>query len=183
MMVIATTPDDPAPPPATVVLRPATAADVPALVDIARRSWLSAFADLAPPAFVARWRARDFEGSWYPRHWPAMTVAVVAGAPVGVMQLADAEVNGLWVAPEAQGRGVGSTLLRDAERRIAAAGHERAWLTCSGFNERAFRFYLARGYVEVRRDAKVLEPGLVDDVHVMERALTIDGEMRAAARR
>lgn len=181
MMVV--TVRDNAPPAVAVELRPATAADVPALVDIARRSWLSAFVDLAPPAFVARWRSRDFEGSWYPRHWPAMTVAVVAGAPVGVMQLADAEVNGLWIAPEAQGRGVGSTLLRDAERRIAAAGHERAWLTCSGFNEHAFRFYLARGYVEVRREAKVLEPGLVDDVHVMERTLTIDEETRAAARR
>ena len=152
-------------------LRPATAADVPALVDVARRAWLSAFADSAPPAFVARWRARDREPAWYARHWPAMTVAAVGGAPVGLVQPAADEVNGLWVAPEAQGRGIGTALLREAERRIASDGHRRAWLTCSEFNPRALAFYRARGYEETRRQREELEPGLVDEVHVMERTL------------
>ena len=47
-------------------LRPAREADVPALVELARRSWLSAFAATAPAAFVRDRLARDVERDWYP---------------------------------------------------------------------------------------------------------------------
>lgn len=43
-----------------VHLRPAAEGDLPALIALARRSWLGAFAD-APAAFVRDWLARDFE--------------------------------------------------------------------------------------------------------------------------
>lgn len=154
-----------------MTLRPAREADVPALIELARRSWLSGFAATAPAAFVRDRLARDFERDWYPRHWPAMTVAEDDGVLLGLVQPEGAEVNGLWVAPEAQGRGVGTALLRHAERQIAAAGHERAWLTCSGFNPGAARFYRARGYQEVRRAAKDRGAGLVEEILTFERRL------------
>ena len=127
--------------PSTLSLRPATEADVIILVHVARQSWLSAFEGSAPPAFVTRWRTKDSEPAWYARYWPDMTVADLDGTPTGLVQPAEDEVNGLWVLPDAQGNGVGSALLLEAERQIAAAGHERAWLTCSGFNPRALAFY------------------------------------------
>ena len=82
------------------------------------------------------------------------------------------EVRVLWVLPEAQGKGVGSALLLEAESQIAAAGHDRAWLTCSGFNPRALAFYLRRGYRETRRQLEELEPALVDNTIILERSLT-----------
>jgi GNAT superfamily N-acetyltransferase len=45
---------------------------------------------------------------------------------LGEVQPAGDEVNGLWVDPAAQGRGVGTALLGYAEGVIAAAGHDRA---------------------------------------------------------
>src|SRR5262249_30064225 len=109
-------------------LRPAREADVPALVELAQRSWLSAFAGTAPAAFVRDRIARELERDWYPRYWPDMTVAEDGEVLLGVVQPMGDEVNGLWVDPAAQGRGIGTALLRHAERQIVAAGHGRAWL-------------------------------------------------------
>jgi hypothetical protein len=89
------------------ILRPAREADVPALVELARRSWLSAFAATAPAALVRDRLAREFERDWYPRYWPDMTVAEDGGVPLGVVQPMGDEVNGLWVDPAAQVRGSG----------------------------------------------------------------------------
>lgn len=152
-------------------LRRATAADVDRLVDVARAAWLSAFADTAPPELVAYWRANDREPSWYARYWPDMTVATVADVVVGVVQPAADEVNGLWVAPEWQGRGVGSELLRVAETQIRDAGHPRAWLSCSSCNRRASRFYQSRGYQPVSMRTEVLSEGLTEHMIILEKEL------------
>ena len=167
-----------------VTVRPATESDLPGLIELARRSWLSGFTD-APATFVSDWLARDFERAWYPRHWPDMTVAEGGGVLLGVVQPAGDEVNGLWVDSEAQGRGVGTVLLRHAEAAIAAAGHGRAWLTCSGFNPRGCRFYLARGYHEVGREAKARAGGVVEEMRTYARPLPprADAEPHAAADR
>jgi hypothetical protein len=69
-----------------MTLRPARQVDVHALIDLAQRSWLSGFAGSAPAAFVRDRLAREFEREWYPRHWPAMTVAEDDGVLLGVVQ-------------------------------------------------------------------------------------------------
>jgi GNAT superfamily N-acetyltransferase len=101
-----------------------------------------------------------------------MTVAEDGGVLLGLVQPEDDEVNGLWVVPEAQGRGVGTALLRHAEQQIIAAGHRRAWLTCSAFNPGAARFYVARGYREVGRATKDRGGGIVEVLLTFERWLT-----------
>lgn len=153
------------------ILRPAREDDLTRLIDLARRSWLSGFSPAAPANFVRDWLARDFERAWYPRYWRDMTVAVDGGVVVGVVQPMGDEVNGLWVAPESQGRGIGTALLSHAEHEIAAAGHRRAWLTCSAFNARGCRFYLARGYQEVGRESKRRAGGVVEEVVTYARSL------------
>jgi ribosomal protein S18 acetylase RimI-like enzyme len=152
-------------------LRPARERDVPALIELARRSWLGAFADSVPAEMLREWRARDFEGTWYPVHWPSMTVAEDGGALLGLVQPMMDEINGLWVDPAAQGRGVGTALLRHGEREVASAGFARAWLSCSGFNPKARRFYVARGYREVRCETKERAGGVVEEMWYYERPL------------
>src|SRR5262249_1700300 len=127
-------------------LRPACEGDLLALIELARRACLSAFADSAPPEVVREWRARDFEWGWYPKHWPSMTLAEADGVVLGVVQPMKDEINGLWVDPAAQRRGIGTALLLHGEAEIASAGYGRAWLSCSAFNPKAMRFYLARRY-------------------------------------
>lgn len=151
-------------------LRAATEGDLPGLIELARRSWLSGFAETAPAAFVRDWLARDFEREWYPRFWREMTVAEDGGAVVGVVQPLRDEINGLWVEPAAHGRGIGTALLLHGEGAIAAAGYVRAWLSCSGFNLRACRFYRARGYREVGRAARERAGGVVEEMLTYERA-------------
>jgi [ribosomal protein S18]-alanine N-acetyltransferase len=163
-----------------IMLRPAGVEDVPAMTALARRAWAEAFAT-APAAFAREWLARDFEQGWYPRHWPVMTVAEVHGAVVGLVQPDGDEVNGLWVAPEFHGQGVGSALLAHAETGIAAAGHRRAWLTCSALNPRAVRFYEGRGYRECGRQSKMRADGVVEEVITFARPLAPPPELSPAA--
>ena len=153
------------------VLRAACETDVPGLIGLARRAWHSGFADAAPAAFVREWQARQFEQEWYPKYWPDMTVAEVDGVLLGLVQPMKDEVNGLWVDPAAQGRGVGTALLRHGELAIAAAGFDRAWLTCSGFNPKARRFYVARGYRETGCESKARAGGVVEEIWTYDRVL------------
>ncbi|WP_375480740.1 GNAT family N-acetyltransferase [uncultured Jatrophihabitans sp.] len=64
------------------------------------------------------------------------------GAVVGVLVLADADLHWLFVVPEAQGGGVGSTLLTHAKSRRPDG--LALWVFTS--NEPARRFYVARGF-------------------------------------
>lgn len=150
-------------------LRPACESDLPALIELARRSWLSAFTASAPPEFVQEWYARDFERDWYPKYWPSMTVVEAEGIVLGLVQPLRDEINGLWVDPSAQGRGVGTALLRHGETEIAAAGYGRVWLSCSAFNPKAVRFYQARGYREAGRETKLRACGVREEMLTFER--------------
>ena len=52
------------------------------------------------------------------------------------------------VAAEHRGSGIADALLSDAEGRIRAAGHDRAWLAVVAGNARARRFYERRGWMD-----------------------------------
>jgi [ribosomal protein S18]-alanine N-acetyltransferase len=150
-------------------VRPTCESDLPVMIELARRSWLSAYADSAPAEFVREWLARDFEREWYAKYWRSMTVAIVEGVVLGLVQPMKDEINGLWVDPAAQGRGIGTALLVFGEAEIASAGYERAWLSCSGFNQKAKRFYLARGYRQVGSETKERAGGIREEMLVYER--------------
>lgn len=150
-----------------VTIRPASEGDLPGLIDLAKRSWLSGFTE-APATFISDWVAKDFERDWYGRYWPEMFVAETDDTLLGVVQPMDDEVNGLWVDPPAQGRGVGTLLLRHAERLIAVSGLSKSWLTCSGYNPRGCRFYLSRGYLETGRQTKERVGGVMEVIHSFE---------------
>jgi ribosomal-protein-alanine N-acetyltransferase len=153
------------------ILRPARENDVTGLIELARRSWLSGFADSAPAEFVREWLAREFECGWYPKYWPHMTVAESEGCLLGVVQPMADEINGLWVDPSAQGRGIGTALLLHGEAEVASAGHGRVWLSCSGFNTKAQYFYIARGYRQSGSEMKARACGVREPMLIYERRL------------
>lgn len=161
--------------PGVLTVRPATEADVPRLVEVARRAWLSAFAQHAHFAILQEWFRLDREPGWYASHWPAMTVAELDGLVQGLVQPAEDEVNGLWVHPEVHGLGLGSRLLAAAEEQIRRGGHRRAWLTCSCYNPGARGFYAARGYRELRRHTEQFG-SVQEEVLVLGRELTPPAE-------
>ena len=152
-------------------LRPATANDVPALIDIARRAWLCAYYELAPIEAIRDWVADDFEGKWYPTHWPEMTVAAIADQPVGLVQPEKDSISGLWVHPKFHRRGIGSHLLRSGEDEIRKMGYQRVHLCCGYWNSVAPEFYRSQGYKQVGVEKEVLPSGIEQKLIVFERML------------
>jgi ribosomal protein S18 acetylase RimI-like enzyme len=74
-------------------------------------------------------------------------VAVIGGAIVGFMALEGAELEQLYVAPRAQGRGVGTALL-DLAKRSRPEGFS-LWVFAR--NARARAFYERHGLVAIER--------------------------------
>ncbi|MBD9367757.1 GNAT family N-acetyltransferase [Xanthomonas sp. XNM01] len=67
----------------------------------------------------------------------------------GTVYLGWLAIDALWVAADHRGQGLGSQLLREAERRALAAGAHSAFLDT--FAWQAADFYRAHGYVEFGR--------------------------------
>lgn len=158
--------------PRSRLVRPARADDLDSLIEVGRRSWLSAFAQTAPFALIAWWVKADRIRTLYEQCWAEMWVLEEDGAVVGLMQPKGDEINGLWIHPRWQGTGAGTLLLRTAEDLIERDGHQVAWLTCSGFNDSALAFYQRRGYKETRRARTIHSCGVeIEDVR-MEKPLS-----------
>ena len=152
-------------------IRPATETDVPRMIEIARRSFLSAFGSTAPFPLIQQWIRTDREATAYPRDWAQMFVLERNGMIAGLVQPMIDEINGLWIHPGYQGQGIGSHLLRHGEAVIRSRGFSRSWLTCSAFNPRALAFYRRRGYAVFRSTRTLHDCGVDEESLGMERML------------
>jgi ribosomal-protein-alanine N-acetyltransferase len=72
----------------------------------------------------------------------------------GAREFSDNIISDLWVAPFAQGQGVGAALLAALEEVIANAGYTFVELETSAGNAGAVRFYERHGYIPVWRGMK-----------------------------
>jgi ribosomal protein S18 acetylase RimI-like enzyme len=71
------------------------------------------------------------------------------GTVVGYAAVLEDKLASLYVDPAAQGAGVGSRLLADAQARMHAAGHARAWLYVYADNAQGCAFYERHGWTQV----------------------------------
>ncbi|SCL30562.1 Acetyltransferase (GNAT) family protein [Micromonospora rhizosphaerae] len=141
----------------TVRVRRAVAADADAAGAVFLACWHRSYADLLPPRVRARYDEASAAALWR---------RVLAAAPDGVLV---AEVTGqgvravtrfgvdpddarrghvfsLYVHPDAQGLGLGRTLLRAAAEELRAADHATATLWVFAANHAARAFYAAQGW-------------------------------------
>jgi GNAT superfamily N-acetyltransferase len=128
-----------------VSLRPAQPADVAELAEVWRAAWHDGHAGHVPQTLIeargpAYFRARSAELLEH------TTVAVHAEELLGVLIVVGAELQQLMVTAAARGRGVGALLLADAERQVAADGHDEIWLAVVPGNTTARRFYGSHGW-------------------------------------
>lgn len=72
----------------------------------------------------------------------------------GAREKLDHVISDLWVAPHAQGKGVGAALLDALEIAIASAGFADAELETYAGNDGAVRFYVRQGYSIIWRGMK-----------------------------
>lgn len=76
---------------------------------------------------------------------------VVACGGVQTIGAGIGEIKRMWVSPEARGRGLGSRLLADLERRCLDLGHHTVRLDTNGELVEAMAVYRRAGYREIAR--------------------------------
>ncbi|QIX28399.1 glutaminase [Nocardioides sp. JQ2195] len=131
----------------TLELRAATPTDVAAIAAIWEPGWAEAHVDRVPDELLTA-RPSEYFSQVAAERIPHTTVAVVDQQVVGFVMTADDAVDQIYVDPDQRGSGIAVALLNDAERRIAAAGHAKAWLAVVPGNDRAQAFYRGQGWID-----------------------------------
>ena len=127
------------------VLRPASAADLPALAEVhlaARAAAGPAF----PPAGHSDDEVRAWVAGWDLTAYD-VRVAELDGRVVGFVRATPTWVDDLYVSPDAQGRGVGTALLRE----VLAQRPDGVGLWVFESNRPARDFYARHGFVALER--------------------------------
>jgi GNAT superfamily N-acetyltransferase len=129
------------------MLRPARAEDAPTVAEIWYRGWRDGHLGNVPDALTVARTPESFRVRAAERVADTV-VAVVDGAVAGFIMVDHDEVEQVYVSAGHRGSGVAGVLLAEAERLVAAAGHERAWLAVVPGNARARRFYERSGWAD-----------------------------------
>lgn len=132
-----------------VLLRPATAADLPAIADLHARVREASYPHL-PRSVHALPEVRSWVASWdlaEQEVWVAESGPGTGGAPLGYARVHGDWLDDLYVAQEAAGQGIGGALL-DLVKTLRPGGF-CLWVFES--NTPARRFYEHRGLVELER--------------------------------
>lgn len=143
-------------------VRPATAADAPAIATIHVRSWQAAYRGLLPQDYLDSLDPRHGVGHWTETlaatRWPATGMlvlvddAVLGFAGLGATgdddddPLVVGELQVLYLDPMVSRRGGGSLLLRAVERQLGQAGFASASAWVLETNARARSFYEHHGW-------------------------------------
>lgn len=136
-----------------VVIRQALPSDAAALADIGVRAWTSHIFTFEPDTRGLRARARRAFEDFVEDHLDTV-VAAEADRAVrgwGAREKADERISDLWVDPDWQRRGIGSTLLAALMRDIRDAGYASVRLDTHARNTGAVRFYERHGFQVVER--------------------------------
>jgi putative acetyltransferase len=125
-----------------VIIRPATADDIPALVALMVASYRAAFSGIIGEAGLAL-RGPDYFTDRFSREIHYLSTRTTnSGGIIGLSEVRDGVLDMLFVDPAAIGQGHGKALLQDAETRGARR------LECFHANQAARRFYAREGWRE-----------------------------------
>ena len=152
--------------------RPVRPSDLPALADLARRSWLDAFGSSVSSESAAEEAAARSEAYFASAlEESSILVAEVDGALAGYVQFDDQELQRLYVETELHGRGVGRALLTAALEHPRLARAPRVHLQVWEENERAVRLYESVGFRRAGTTSFTIGSGeaVEDLVMVLER--------------
>jgi ribosomal protein S18 acetylase RimI-like enzyme len=133
------------------ILRPATADDVEAISAVFHQGWHDVHPGRVPDGLTERRTPAAFLDRVAARvaDTDETTVAEVDGTVAGfIMVNDDGEAEQVYVDRAFRGSGVASLLLTEAERQIAAAGHDVAFLVVVRGNDRAQAFYAKHGWTD-----------------------------------
>ena len=131
-----------------LTIRPASSAEAQDLAKIGLAAWEKAIRVWGEDADRLRENAREAYYDFCTRHWPDILVAEWDGelAGWGSSEKADDFITDLWVHPDFQGRGIGTSLLEAIETAIRERGYSAARLDTHARNAGAIRLYKRLGY-------------------------------------
>ncbi len=148
---------------ARVIIRRATPDDAEVIADVHVRSWQVAYCGLLPDEVIEqmaagrqaradRFRVLLTDETSRQRVWVAVDgVSIVGMAVIGPSRDEEAgpttgELEAIYLAPEAMGRGIGRGLIERAVADLGQRGFTDAMLWVLRENRRARRFYEAAGW-------------------------------------
>ena len=149
----------------TVAIRAAEAADIPALADLASRTWLDAFGATVSPVNAATETAEGRSEERFREALAERTILVADddGALVGYVEFDDVELNRLYVETALQGRGIGRALLDAALAHPRLARAPRVRVQVWDENARAVRLYESAGFRRVGTTRFAIGSEIVED--------------------
>ena len=129
----------------TPIIRPARSDEYDEVARVWMNSWASTGLDAASELRLEQLRARvrhDVANGW------SLYVADISGAIAAMLalQLADRNLDQLFVAPAYQGEGLGRMLMAFTREHLP----DEIWLRCVRENEKAWRWYEREGFVYER---------------------------------
>jgi putative acetyltransferase len=122
-----------------VIVRPARVEDIPALGEVAARSYGAAFATILEPEVLATRNAAYF-AEHFRSSCERMLLAEQHGKIAGFLLMTGGHIDMLFMDPASSGQGGGARLLEAAEKRGAKS------LECFRDNHGARRFYERHGW-------------------------------------
>ncbi|QFI65947.1 GNAT family N-acetyltransferase [Sinorhizobium alkalisoli] len=130
-----------------VVIRHARQNEIGLLCEVGLSAWEKATAGIGDVAAMRAPAKRAFD-DFLASHWLTVLLVEDENRICGwaAREELDGVISDLWIDPRAQGRGLGSALLADVERRIAADGFEVASVKTHSQNAAAVGFFQHAGY-------------------------------------
>jgi ribosomal protein S18 acetylase RimI-like enzyme len=154
----------------TVVLRAATSDDLDPIVGVFLACWRQSYAGLLPDSAIEAMTDERAIALWTRvLAEPTGTVMVAErdGTVLGVTRFAaegdEGVVHSLYVAPDARGLGLGTSLLDTAFETLRSAGARSVVLWVFAVNTPSIAFYRGRGWVpdgQTRTEVEFGEPEL-----------------------
>lgn len=135
------------------VVRPARPDEITDLAAIGLASWRRGIAPLVAEAIVQRIVADNPFLPFLRQLGAQVLVAEWRGRPAGLGACEGAadRISDIWVAPDAEGHGLGAALVTALERQIRARGFAEARIEVAAANTRAHTLYRRLGYTDAWR--------------------------------
>lgn len=156
-----------------IIVRPATTADLPAVRDVAGRTWRAAYAGLIPDVDIERFLLNAYSPSGLERTLSALgagfVVATDGGEVVGYAmggrnREGRAELFAIYVLPERQGTGIGRRLWSGVAGHLHGLGFTELLVWALASNGPARRFYERQGGQPVAEREFPVGAGLVSEI-------------------